>query len=197
MRADDTGKLSELIACGILKREITYLVDKNRWPVKLRFLDSSLHIDLDQLSRSLKKALSRKHENRRLLVYGTCHPQMDDILQHYNALRTPAQNCVELLLGKQRFTSELSKGAFFLFEDWANRWETISYNYFGSWEIMKEIFQDAHTYLLCIKTPCSGDFEDRANQVSERLGLPIIWEDFGLDEIESILKENISKLMER
>lgn len=197
MLTDDTEKLPELIACGILKREIKYLVNKNKWPVKVKFLDSSLHIDLDKLSRALKRILSKSQEKRRLLVYGTCHPQMDNILQHYDVLRTPGQNCVELLLGRQRFSSELSKGAFFLFEDWANRWETISYNYFGSWEIMKEVFQDAHKYLLCIKTPCSGNFEKSANQVNQRLGLPIIWEDFGLNNLEAILKKDILKLLER
>lgn len=196
MNAEKVTNHPELVACGILKREIKYLANKNKWPVTFKFLDSSLHIDFDKLSRSLNKVLSKNQDKKKLLVYGTCHPQMDSIIQPFNVLRTPCQNCVELLLGKQQFTSELSKGAFFLFEDWANRWETISYNYFGSWELMKEIFQGAHKYLLCINTPCSDNFEERANLVGQRLGLPIIWENIGLDELESVLKKMIFDLME-
>lgn len=186
----------ELIACGILKREIRYLATKNKWPVTFKFLDSSLHIDFDKLSRALNSVLSNTQNRKKLLVYGTCHPQMDIIMQQFSVDRTPVQNCVELILGKQRFTSELSKGAFFLFEDWANQWDKISLSYFGSWEIMKEIFQEAHNYLLCINTPCSDNFEAQAGLVSERIGLPIVWEDVELDELESVLTKKIFELME-
>lgn len=186
----------DLVSCGIFRKEIKLIIKQNNWPVNVRFLDSSLHIDLDKLSKKLTHALSKLKKQKKLVVYGTCHPKMDDFLLNANAARTCGQNCVELLLGKERFSSELSKGAFFLFEDWAKRWEKISYDYFGNWDIMQEIFQDAHKYILCIRTPCSGNFETYADQVSNRVGLPLIWGDFDLVQLEKILKDSIYKLLE-
>ncbi len=185
-----------LISCGILKREIKMLVQKNQWAVKLRFLDSSLHIDFDRLHKVLTGALSKERGQKKVLVYGTCHPRMDDLLLDAHAARTPGQNCVELLMGKERFTEELSRGAFFLFEDWARRWEEISYRYFKNWEVMREIFQDAHRYILCIRTPCSTNFETDARELSEWLGLPLVWEDFDLNQLEKTLQTSISRAME-
>ncbi len=190
------GKWPDLISCGILKKEIKWVIAKNKWPVDVKFLDSSLHINLDRLSKVLTTALSKSGSNRKLVVYGTCHPKMDDFLLSGNAQRTCGQNCVEFLLGKKRFTDELSKGAFFLFEDWAKRWEKISYKYFGNWDIMKQIFQDAHNYILCIKTPCSGNYETFADQVSQYVGLPLKWEHFDLSELEKILKKSIYESLE-
>lgn len=191
----DPDEWPVLISCGILKKEIKQLVHNNQWLVKLQFLDSSLHIDFDRLSKSLTRALSKKMDRKTLVMYGTCHPKMDDIIMQANAIRTPGQNCVEILLGRDRFTHELSKGAFFLFEDWARRWEKISYSYFGNWEIMREIFQDAHNYILCIKTPCSGNFENHANKVSLHLGLPLVWESIGLEYLEKTLESSIVEVI--
>ena len=192
MKKEDVTKWPTLISCGILKNEIKEILSKNDWPIQTRFLDSSLHINLDRLSHVLSKALS-KDDTKKLVLYGTCHPKMDDILAGADAKKIPGQNCVEFLLGKERFTKELSKGAFFLFEDWAVRWEKISYEYFGNWEIMREIFQSCHKYILCIKTPCSGDYEESANKVSQCTGLPLVWEDFGLEQLEKVFVSNLHK----
>ena len=182
-----------MISCGILKNEIEQILDHYHWPVKTRFLDSSLHIDLEKLFKALSGSL-KKDATRKLVVYGTCHPQINDLLAENNAIRVPCQNCVELLLGRDRFHTELSNGAFFLFEDWARRWEKISFKYFGDWTIMKEIFQDSHTHILCIKTPCSGDFKEEAEQVSRRTGLPLIWESVDLTNLETVLNKSLSNL---
>jgi len=184
-----------IVSCGILKNEIELILAGNKEQTATRFLDSSLHNDLDKLSRTLTTALEKEgEETRKLVIYGTCHPQIDEIVNASNAIRTQGQNCVELLLGRQRFTEELSNGAFFLFEDWARRWEQISYRFFGNWELMKEIFQDSHTYILCIRTPCSGDYSEYASRVSERTGLPLVWEDFDLSRLESVITQSLSEL---
>lgn len=179
-----------LISCGILRNEIKQIIAKHNWPIKTRFLDSSLHIDLEKLAKALSAALAKNDEHK-LVVYGTCHPTIDDMLSANNAIRVPGQNCVELVLGRERFSKELEKGAFFLFEDWARRWDKISYSYFGNWEIMREIFMDAHKYILCIRTPCSGDYTKHAHKVSQRTGLPLFWEDFSLTHLEKVLNDSL------
>ena len=47
-----------LIGCGILKREIRHLIEKNGWALDTLFLASTLHIDLDRLGSALAAALA-------------------------------------------------------------------------------------------------------------------------------------------
>lgn len=195
LKEKNSGLPALLVCCGILKREIRHLVEKNQWPVQLKFLDSSLHVYLDKLSATLSASLDRYPDHEKLLVYGTCHPRMDEIVSTAGAVRTPGQNCVELLLGRERFSRELSQGAFFLFEDWARRWDKISYKYFGNREIMREVFQDAHTHILCIRTPYSERFDSHAANVSQRVGLPLTWEDVDLHHLEETLKKSIRRIL--
>ena len=195
--SEEEGRLI-LIACGIFRKEIELLVRKNRWTVKTRFLDSSLHVDFNKLSAALTSSLSRCREDTPLVVYGACHPRMETILADANAARTPGQNCVEIVLGRDRFTEEISKGAFFLFEDWAKRWEYTGFAPFNnSPDIMREIFQDAHKYLLAIRTPCSGNYKEEAENVSRLVGLPLFWTDVGLEHLEQTLSRSINEITER
>ncbi len=179
-----------LVGCGILRREIRFLIEKNGWLVQTSFLDSALHVDFDELSRKLTATLSRNTERDLLVFYGTCHPCMEAILDSAKASRTVGQNCVEMLLGPERFTEELEKGAFFLLEEWARRWEGIVTKTFGpNREVMREIIQGDRRFLLCVTTPCSGDFTAEAEAAGRLVGLPIRWLSVSLDHLESVLQD--------
>lgn len=178
----------QLVGCGVLRREIAWLAARNQWPVDLDLLDSALHIDFGRLARELTTALARHPGQRNLVLYGTCHPAMDEMVAQAGAARVPGQNCVELLLGAQAFTEELSQGAFFLLEDWALRWDEIITKTFGpNLEITRDIFQGDRRYLLCLRTPCAGDFRAEAEEAGRTVGLPVRWRDVSLDHLESVL----------
>ncbi|MFA7405649.1 MAG: DUF1638 domain-containing protein, partial [Pelobacteraceae bacterium] len=103
-----------LLGCGILHKEIRFLIEKNSWQLETHFLDSALHIDFDKLSLALKSALDHYAGREMTVFYGACHPQMETILHAAGAFRTEGQNCAEMLLGPERFAAELEQGAFFL-----------------------------------------------------------------------------------
>jgi hypothetical protein len=69
-----------LLGCGILRKEIGFLLKKNRWPVETVFLDSALHVDFAELSRALSTALAACAGCNLLVFYGCCHPRMDQIV---------------------------------------------------------------------------------------------------------------------
>jgi len=177
-----------LIGCGILRKEITWLINKNRWPLDTVFLDSSLHIDFEKLDKGLTSKL-KKHSNRDVIVfYGECHPLMDNIIEDFNVMRSKGQNCVDMLLGNEVFTRELSNGAYFLLEDWALRWDSICSKTFGeNHEVTRQIFQDDRKYMLGLKTPCSGNFTTEAEIAAQQIGLPFRWMEVGLDNLEATL----------
>ncbi len=187
-----------LVGCGILRREILHLIEKNHWPLDTMFLDSSLHCDLKRLENRLHSALSRTRDRNTIVFYGTCHPLMDQMLEAARTFRTVGQNCAEMLLGKARFTEELGNGAFFLLEDWARRWEQITFKTFGTTkvEVIREIYRGDRKYMLCLKTPCSASFETEAARVSDLTGLPLRWLSVTLGHLEMVLRVALERKLE-
>lgn len=184
-----------MAGCGILKKEVRYLNHKNGWDLDFSFLDSALHCDFGQLADSLNTCL-RKHRDREVIVlYGTCHPLMEHMLQDAGTFRTEGQNCVEQLLGKDLFTEELQKGAFFLMEDWARRWDYITSKSFPDCKlgVIREIFQTDRKYFLALRTPCSGDFTALAEQVAAEMDVPLKWMDVNLDHLTKVLQQAIDR----
>lgn len=183
-----------LLGCGILQQEVRYLIKKNVWVLDTDFLDSSLHVDFVALEAALQGGLSRHAGRDTVVFYGSCHPQMEQMLDAAHTLRTQGQNCVEMLLGHERFMRELSDGAFFLLEDWALRWDAAISKTFGNKpDVVREIFQLSSHYLLGLRTPCSGNFELAAMEVSAKVGLPLRWMDVGLDNLETVLQQTLER----
>lgn len=184
-----------LMGCGILKREVRYLIDKNQWPVDTVFFDSALHCEFDKLAHCLTTGLAKHTGSEIVVFYGTCHPLMERILDKAHTFRTEGQNCVDMLLGNDLFTKELLAGAFFLLEEWAQRWEYIVTKTFGTqnWEVIRDIFGGDRKYLLCLRTPCSGDFSKEAEDAGRLVGLPLRWLDVGLEHLEAVLEAAITR----
>ncbi len=185
-----------LIGCGILQQEIRYLIAKNSWPVSTVFLPSGLHTDFGKLHVTLEKSLESHASLPRIVFYGACHPLMDSILAMAGTLRTPGQNCVDIYLGHDRFCRELEGGAFFLFEEWAQQWDSIIGGEQGlAAAVIRDIFRSAHTHLLAIRTPCSGDYSAQAEDISRRTALELRWIDTGLEQLELVLATTINNAM--
>lgn len=181
-----------IVGCGILQKEIRFLISKNGWELDTAFLPSGLHVDFEKLQSGLEKSLAAHGGQTAFVFYGACHPCMDHILKQAGVVRTPGQNCVEICLGYETFSRELEQGAFFLFEDWALHWQAIVGEVMpGNPEIMRSIFRGAHKYLLAIRTPCSDDFSAEAVAVSEMTGLELRWLDAGLENLEECLSATI------
>lgn len=184
----------KMIGCGILKKEIDFLIKKNGWQIGAAYLPSGLHVDFNRLQKSLEKCLALHGGRTSFAFYGACHPRMDQILDSASVIRTPGQNCVDIYLGHETFCRELEQGAFFLFEDWALHWKEIIGEVMpGDPEIMRSIFRTAHKYLLAIRTPCSGDFRAEASAVSDMTSLELRWIDVGLENLEANLAATLEQ----
>lgn len=183
-----------IIGCGILEKEIRFLMAKNSWQGRPVFLPSGLHVDFNRLRDSLEQGLAKHANEQSTVFYGDCHPQMNQILENAHVIRTPGQNCVDIYLGHELFCRELELGAFFLFEDWALHWQQIIGGVMpGNPEIMRSIFRSAHKYLLAIRTPCSGDFTSEAEAISTMVDMELRWIDVGLEQLEQTLKATIEQ----
>ena len=189
-----------LLGCGILHKEVDFLVKKNGWNVETQFLRSALHNYFDQLADQLNAGLAADEEAGRQTVvfYGACHPRMDAILQQHHASRTQGQNCIVMLLGYERFMQELEQGAYFLLEDWALTWEPMIIECFGkNTAVIREIFHSSHKLMIALRTPCSTDFTAAAEAAARFVDLPLRWMDVSLDHLESVLSAAIAEKINR
>jgi len=183
-----TPSTLSLVGCGILQKEVGHLIAKNNWQLTTDFLPASLHIDFKRLACALQAGLARHAEEQTIVFYGACHPGMDKMLNEARTLRTPGQNCVEMLLGAEEFNRELTQGAFFLLDDWVRNWDAVIAKTFGSnIAVIRDIFHDQHRYLLCLRTPQSDDFSQEAARIGAMLDLPVQWRDVTLEHLESVL----------
>ncbi|CAA7620748.1 conserved hypothetical protein [Candidatus Terasakiella magnetica] len=185
-----------MVGCGILHKEVDFLIVKNGWNIETQFLDSSLHNYFNRLYTELNEALGANEDNgaETVVFYGSCHPKMDGVLQQHHTLRTQGQNCIVMLLGYERFMAELSKGAYFLLEDWALTWEPMLTKAFGTnVAVVREIFHSSHSSIIAIRTPCSADFTAEAEAAARFVDLPLIWIDVTLDHLETVLDDAIQR----
>lgn len=186
-----------LIGCGILQKELRYLIAKNHWPLTTDFLPASLHIDHKGLACALRAGLARHADEQTIVFYGACHPGMDDMLNEAHTMRTLGQNCLEMLLGAEEFNRELAEGAFFLLDDWAHNWDAVIAKTFGTnIAVIRDIFHDQHHYLLCLRTPQADDFSREAEHIGAMLDLPVQWRDVTLDHLESVLQTAIDRKLD-
>lgn len=185
-----------LVGCGILRNEVNFLVKRNKWKLETHFLHSALHNYFDRLANELVLALKQDEQAGKdsVVFYGACHPNIDKILDQHHTVRTEGQNCIVMLLGYELFMQELSKGAYFLLEDWANTWEPMITEVFGkNLAIVREIFHSSHKYILAIRTPCSADFSSAAEAAAAFIDLPLLWMDADLDHLQKVLQEAIMR----
>lgn len=185
-----------LVGCGILHKEVDYLIAKNGWQVETHWLHSALHNYFDRLHKELDHGLAEQEAAGRqtIVFYGACHPRMDQLVSQHHTCRTRGQNCIVMLLGYEKFMAELSLGAYFLLEDWALTWEPMITECFGSnLAVVREIFHGSHKKMIAIRTPCSGEFTAAAEAAARFVDLPLEWLDVDLAHLEKVLADAIAE----
>jgi hypothetical protein len=190
------GRPLSLVGCGILHKELDFLIKKNGWNIETHFLASSLHNYLNKLGGELNSALDSEESRgyQSIVFYGSCHPRMEDILTQHHTVRTEGQNCIVMLLGYEQFMEELGKGAYFLLEDWALTWEPMITKAFGSnVAVVREIFHSSHKFMVAVRTPTSTDFAAAAEAAARFVDLPLVWVDASLDHLELILADAMAR----
>jgi Protein of unknown function (DUF1638) len=109
------------IACSVFKAEIESLKARGRVALDFDYLDSMLHMDSGGLRGSMDASVEAAAGGGVLLAYGECHPFMDAYAGDPGIRRTEGVNCVEILLGPERYARMRREGAFFFMPEWTLR----------------------------------------------------------------------------
>jgi hypothetical protein len=171
----DGGRRIFAVACGIMAEDVRASLARLRVESELESLDSSLHMQPDELSSRLSSALDAHRGEAAIVAYGCCHPMIDRMLAPRRVARVECQNCVDLLIGKEAFDSLIRRGAFFLLDDWIARFEEIVLAFSGDYGIGKEILSTSHRLLVAIEGPerLGPASLARAREISSELALPL------------------------
>lgn len=120
-----------IIACGVFQKEIERLKNESglAFPFEAHYLDPGLHVNFDDLKDALKNELERcrkKGYKGMIVVFGQCHPKIDEILKPYGATLIDCQNCVDAFITRKGMEEKAKQGLYFyLSPGWLEAWREI------------------------------------------------------------------------
>jgi len=118
-----------IIACGIFEKEIEALRSEIGFPFEAHYLGAGLHVDFGDLKEALVAELDKCKTNDSegtIVVYGQCHPDIEEIIKPYQAALTACQNCVDAFITRRGLENKAKDGLFFyLSPGWLDAWKDI------------------------------------------------------------------------
>ncbi len=119
-----------IIACGVFQKEIEQLREQLGFPFEAHYLEPGLHVNFDELKEALRAELERCKGcdgiEGIIVVYGQCHPKIDDILKPYKAALVACQNCVDAFITRRGMEEKAKQGLYFyLSPGWLDAWQEI------------------------------------------------------------------------
>jgi hypothetical protein len=118
-----------IIACGIFEKELELLRPDLGFSFRAHYLAPGLHVDFDDLrtaiAAKLEECSSGGFEGT-IVMYGQCHPKMDEILAPHHAALLDCQNCVDAFITRQGMEKKAGEGLYFyLSPGWLDAWKEI------------------------------------------------------------------------
>ena len=189
-----------VISCGILRKEIEYLIASTAIDIEVHFLNEKLHMDYSLLVRGLSGAL-KKHQAQNpqgvVVVYGdVClgfKGEMQELMDRHDAVKVDALNCIDCLLGGRGKLLEIDPDHKFLYLNPA-------FIQFSDQIRDHDMPPNPEMYKMLdgiILLEAMGDLDDhkeRIDEIVERTGLPILErKNIGLGGLKRILHEALER----
>ncbi|MGB9902643.1 DUF1638 domain-containing protein [Methanothrix sp.] len=115
-----------LVACGVFRKEIERISGELDFSFDPVYLDPGLHVDFDELALRLREVLESCKDDRVIVVYGACHPKMNDLLRGFRAELIDCQNCIDAFITRREVERIASEGLYFyLTPGWVDCWREI------------------------------------------------------------------------
>ncbi|NLF92560.1 MAG: DUF1638 domain-containing protein, partial [Oligosphaeraceae bacterium] len=178
------------LSCGVLKAEMEQLHRDGQIRGELRFLDSMLHMDPQQLQAVLGAELTELDAkgSRVVLVYGDCCSRMLDLVRQFGINRVSAINCAQMLVGRNRYRELMRDQAFMLLPEWAQRWKEILQGELGLHaEVACDLMRENRRELVYLDTAVAPVPWQAIEECAAYTGLPWRVEKVTLDPLLALL----------
>ena len=162
------------ISCSIFRDELNKVLSEAEIEIPVKYINSMLHLEPEKLREALDTKIDGEIRCGKeiLLLFGDCHHYMDSYKSNSAIKRVCGVNCIEILIGKEKYQELTKDGAFFFINEWSIRWREIFESQLGLNEnIAKSFMQDMHKYLLYINTGLHPVPTKLMDEASEYLGL--------------------------
>jgi PAS domain S-box-containing protein len=184
------------VACSVFRMELDDLQARGEVPEPVEYVDSRLHVDPLALGPELGRAIERhyRHGDGVVLVYGHCHPWMDEQDGLPGTCRVQGVDCPSILLGHELYGELRRAGAFFVLPEWAHRWEeTVCLALGADQGAARELLQDMHTHLLYLDTGVTPVPREQLEAASRWSGLPLEIRSVPTDRLASAVREAVER----
>lgn len=188
-----------VICCSILRQEIEAVLRPAYPNIRIMFTDSMLHMHPEQLYRVMLETLAGLTDRPCLLVYGDCHAYMRELENRPNCRRTPAINCCDLLLGREKYTRFQKERAFLFLPEWTRRWREVFQQELGfaHQSVAKEFMQEYRHRLIYVDTGLIPVPEKIIAEISEFFEMPVSIVEVTLDHLRTTLAMLLKQIVAR
>ena len=191
-RVGDGATTRKILCCGILQREVEYLLlGKN---VAVTYLDPGLHVDFARLAKTLGQNLSDSDGLKPVVVYGhACHPAMGKMAAAHGGRLMEAVNCIEAILGDRLAELDAGGKTFYLSVGWLENWRKIFVEELACDEnSAREIFA-GYDRLLLLDTGIWPLDQEKVREFAAFTGLPVEAMPISLEHLRRRLEEVIDR----
>lgn len=182
-----TNKL--LIACKVFYDELQSLLPLKP-ELKIIWIESALHANLNRLEGELKKALSEGATNGaevQLFLGVGCHPDMVRLAKEYGAHISPVKNCIEAFLGSKQKEME-ENDTMIMTPGWIRAWPSIMAA-LGWDEVDVRINFGRYKRILLLEPGINPLMDEEIVSFFDLTQVPIEIEPLDLDHLKSLLTE--------
>ncbi|NTW87965.1 MAG: DUF1638 domain-containing protein [Desulfobulbaceae bacterium] len=185
------------LCCAVFEAEAEAL-RQGHWPdLVIRYQSSMLHMKPEKLAVRLDKLTTEELRlgNKVLLIYGDCCMGMAALAERPSVARTRGNNCCDLLLGSGEYRRLAHTGAFFLFPEWARRWQHIFSIELGLNQVnATSLMGDMHKKLVYLDTGVVPVPMTELEECANYCGLP--WESLqvSLEPLRAAIQDALDKL---
>ncbi|MFX1520257.1 MAG: DUF1638 domain-containing protein [Promethearchaeota archaeon] len=189
-----------LVSCDIVEEEVRRTLNGKIAFLRPFFLDPALHIFPEMLAEELENALDRFSDsfNSFIIVYGNCHPNIDDLLASYTAKRVKASICVEMMLGKEDYRNELRNvpRTFFLTHGWYKIWRDIFRDQLSVNKKLEKVFFKNYKSALFIDVGIATEkYRSEAKDFSEYFSLQFEEKNTDLIYLRGLLEDALVEIV--
>jgi hypothetical protein len=186
---------TRLIACDVFRPPLEHLKVEAKYPhLHLTFLPSNLHLRSDELKKHLSAELitANRSNEQPLCLYGSCFPDIDEIIERLGGVRVPGFHCFEMLLGHERYEGMIDEmaGTYFLERELILSFENYCLEPLQLHDpVMRESFFRNYERVVYIRQPTDPDLFTMAGEIAAFLRLPLEVEDADYRYLEKQLME--------
>lgn len=185
------------ISCGIFSPEIRELEHRGQIRFPIIYLDSILHMKPRKLGEILTSAVENELALGRsvLLLYGDCQPHMFELQRQKNVTRLKGSNCIEILMGRERYSQLQQDKSFVLLREWVWRWEEVFTQGLGFNSQTAQMFMpEHHAELLYVDYDAEKIPYSLLNGCAEFCGLPWRYERVSLDPLYQSIQTALAQI---